>query len=247
MTTKYPHNIEGFRRVAKRKLPGPLYHYVEGGGEDEVTLAANSAIFRELRLVPKVFVDVSHRDFSTTVAGVPLSLPIIFSPTGQVGLVHPTGETAAAIIAKRRGTLAVVSGHGTYSIEEVAAAVPQPGWFNFFPWGERSNYMKYLDRAESAGFSGICLTIDTIGPGNRERDIANGWTAPPRLTARWYEYALRPEWVLSTLRHRRGTLKNFDPHRPPLRTFIRRASDSAKTTIGFLSQSHGLARSRGRP
>ncbi|HVS99888.1 MAG TPA: alpha-hydroxy acid oxidase [Solirubrobacterales bacterium] len=235
-----PHNVEDFRRVARRKLPRPLFEFIDGGGEDEVTMAANRAAFQQLRLVPRLFADVSTRDLSTTVAGRHLSLPVLFSPTGQVGLVHHMGETAAAIVARRRGNLAVISGHGTYSIEEVAAAAgPDPGWFNMFPWGERDNYGRYMDRAAAAGFGGICLTVDTPVAGNRERDVASGWTAPPRLTAKAHQYAQRPLWVASVLRHRRGTMANFDPVRPSLRTFVRRASDSAVLATGFLNQRFG--------
>jgi isopentenyl diphosphate isomerase/L-lactate dehydrogenase-like FMN-dependent dehydrogenase len=111
--SRSPRNVEEFRLRARRHLPRAVFDFVDGGADDEVTLRANRAQFERLRLVPRVLVDVSDRDLSTTVAGVPLRLPIIFAPAGLVGLVHPDGETAAARVAVGRGIIAVISGHAT--------------------------------------------------------------------------------------------------------------------------------------
>lgn len=230
-----PYNVAQLRDAARRRLPRPLFEFVDRGAEDEVTLRANREAFERLRLVPRLFVDVSSIDLSTTVAGEKLSLPIIFSPTGLLGPVHPSGETAAPIVARRRGTLAIVSGHGSYSLEEVAAVQPSPGWFNIFPWGDRDTFGGMIERAREAGFTGLCLTVDTTVAGNRERDVINGWTAPPRLLSHAHEYAIHPRWIANLVRHRRCTLRNFDPATPSLRSFIRRASQSAASTIGFIS------------
>lgn len=229
------HNIEDLRERARRRLPRPLFDFVAGGAEEERTLRANRESFHELRLLPSLFADVTELDLSTTVAGERLRLPIIFAPTGLVGVVHPAGETAAPIVARRHGTLAVVSGHGSYSLEEIAAAQPSPGWFNMFPWGERETFGKLMGRAADAGFTGLCITVDTTVAGNRERDISNGWTAPPRLASHAHEYARHPLWLANLIRYRRCTLRNFDPTPPTVRSFVRRASHSAASTIGFIS------------
>ncbi len=232
-----PINIAALRERARARLPRPLFEFVDGGAEDEVTLNANRESFRELRVLPRLFTDVSEIDLSATIAGRQLTVPILFSPAGLVGVVHPAGETAPAIVARRHGTLAIVSGHGTYSLEEVAQIQPSPGWFNIFPWGERDRYGAMIDRARSAGFTGLCLTVDTTVAGNRERDIRNGWTAPPRLGSHLHEYAIHPRWVVNLMRHRRCTLRNFAPQPPPLRSFARRASHAAASTIDLISRS----------
>jgi isopentenyl diphosphate isomerase/L-lactate dehydrogenase-like FMN-dependent dehydrogenase len=237
VTAGWPTSVEGFRRVARRKLPKPVFDFVEGGAEDEQTVRANREQFEQVRFVPRVLVDVSKRDMSTSVAGVPMRLPIILAPTGLVGLIHPDGETAAVVVAARQQLLAVVSGHGTYTLEEVAASAPNTSpWFDIFPWRNRDFLDSMIDRAAAAGFTGLCLTLDSAIPGNRERDLANGWAAPPRLTRNFFEYARHPLWVSQVLRHRRGTMRNFDAGRPPLRSFIRDAARSAGATVGLISQ-----------
>ena len=100
-----------------------------------------------------------------------------------------------------------------------------------FPWGERALYGQLIDRAAAAGYGGLCVTIGTTVPSNRERDWVNGWTAPPRLTANFFNYATRPAWVLQALQHRRGTLRNFHPEPPSLRTFISQSAGSARGVI----------------
>ena len=231
-----PVNVEGFRRAARRRLPKPLFDFVDGGAEDEVTERANRRQFELLRFAPRILTDVSDRSLSCEVAGVRLRLPIIFAPTGLVGLVHPDGERAAATVAARQSLLAVVSGHATYALEEVADAAPgSRRWFDMFPWGERALYGQLIDRAAAAGYGGLCVTIDTTVPSNRERDWVNGWTAPPRLTANFFDYATRPAWVLQALQHRRGTLKNFQPEAPSLRTFISQSAGSARGVINRIN------------
>ena len=232
--SRSPRNVEEFRLRARRHLPRAVFDFVDGGADDEVTLRANRAQFERLRLVPRVLVDVSDRDLSTTVAGVPLRLPIIFAPAGLVGLVHPDGETAAARVAVGRGIIAVISGHATYSLEEVAQVAPGQ-WFDLFPWRSRSFYGEVMQRALQAGYSGLCITIDTPVVGNRERDRMNGFTIPPALLSHSLDYARHPAWIASTLIHRRGTMRNFEPGRPSITSFIRKAAASA-STVGFIDQ-----------
>jgi isopentenyl diphosphate isomerase/L-lactate dehydrogenase-like FMN-dependent dehydrogenase len=230
-------NVGDVRERARRRLPRPVFEFVDGGSEDERTMSANRLGFQDYRFTPKLFVDVSQRDLSTTIGGEKLDLPIMFAPTGLVGLVHPDGELAAARVAARNGTIAIVSGHATYSLEEVAREVPEGAsrWFNLFPWRDRSFYGAVIERAQAAGYTGLCLTVDTTVASNRERDIANGFTAPPRLTANAGAYLRHPAWIASVLRHRRCTLRNFAPDRPSLRTFVQRAAESAAASIEFLS------------
>jgi isopentenyl diphosphate isomerase/L-lactate dehydrogenase-like FMN-dependent dehydrogenase len=238
MTKSWPQTVEGFRQLAQRRLPKPAFAFVDGGAGDEETLRTNRQQFQRFRFVPRVLVDVHERDLTTSLAGCPLTLPLVFAPAGMLGLVHPDGEVAAAQVAAQHGLIAVVSGHATYSLEEVAAAAP-PGslWFDIFPWRDREFYGELIDRAASARYHGLCITLDTPVPSNREREWASGWTAPPRLLANLGEYALHPGWSVRTLRHRRGTMRNFDPALPRLASFIWKASQSARDTVRSITPS----------
>jgi isopentenyl diphosphate isomerase/L-lactate dehydrogenase-like FMN-dependent dehydrogenase len=236
MTRTWPYNVEGFRQAAQRRLPKPVFDFVDGGAEDEETLRENHQQFHQLRFAPRLFVDVSEKDLSVTVAGRRLRLPIIFAPTGLIGMVHPGGETVSPIVASQQDILAVVSGHGTYSLEEVAERVPGSSqWFDMFPWKDRGFFKEMIDRTRAAGYTGLAITVDTTVGSNRERDWANGWTAPPRLLGNVIEYGRHPVWVSNAFRYRRGTLRNFNPQPPSPWTFIRRASTSAARSMSFIS------------
>jgi isopentenyl diphosphate isomerase/L-lactate dehydrogenase-like FMN-dependent dehydrogenase len=230
-------NVEDARAAARRKLPRPVFEFIDNGGEDEQTMAANVQGFSELRLLPRILVDVRERDLSTTVAGVPLACPVVFSPAGLAGMFHPDGELAPAVVAAAHGTLAVLSGHSTYVVEEVVAAAGVAPWFNLFPWRDQGFMREMLDRILAAGITGIVLTVDTPAAGNRERDRRNGFTAPPRFTAdNLVEYARHPAWVANVVRHRRVMLKHFVAERPTLRSMIGAASQSAAVSINALNQ-----------
>ena len=122
----------------------------------------------------------------------------------------------SAIVASQQDILAVVSGHGTYSLEEVAERVPGPAqWFDMFPWKDRGFFKEMIDRTREAGYTGLAVTVDTTVGSNRERDWANGWTCcPPASSGTCSSTAAIPSWVSNTFRYRRGTLRNFNPQEP---------------------------------
>ena len=220
------YNIEDYRRRARRRLPRPVFDYIDGGAGDEVTLRANRNQFERYGFAPRSLVDVSQVDLSTTLAGRSLALPLLFSPTGFVGMAHPDGEPVAGLVADERRMLAVISSYATYSIEEVRAIAGPGHWFGIVPWGDRGYWGELVDRAEAAGIAGLVVAIDCAVDANRERDHRNGFTMPPRIVRHAGAYAIRPAWVARTLRTRRATLRNVDPNPPALLDFIRAASAS---------------------
>jgi isopentenyl diphosphate isomerase/L-lactate dehydrogenase-like FMN-dependent dehydrogenase len=235
-----PHNINDMRLAAKQRLPRAVFEWVDRGAEDEVTMRANRRSFEEVLFVPRAFADVSSPDLTTSVAGADLRIPIVLAPAGLTGLVHPDGELGAAIAAVQAGGLAVISGHGSYTLEEAAARAPGSLWFGAFPWKDRTFLGEIVDRVRSAAYAGLVLTTDTVVVGNRERDVVNGFTVPPRFALRnMIEYALHPKWVYRTLRSRRVTLRNFQSEPVRLRSFFKEASQSASRTVGFMNQAFG--------
>jgi isopentenyl diphosphate isomerase/L-lactate dehydrogenase-like FMN-dependent dehydrogenase len=203
------YNVERFRRAARRKIPRPVFDFVDGGAEDEVTERTNTEAYRALRLLPRVLVNTGERDLSTTVCGIRLDVPLICSPTGYVGVVHPDGERAAAIAAPEIGARALVSSAATYSLEELGAT-GSPFWFQLYPPSERDLTEEMLARASAVGVELLTVTVDVPVAGNRERDIANGWTIQPRLTSsNALSVAMRPVWAYRLVREPRIFTKNY--------------------------------------
>jgi len=203
-------NIEDLRRRARRRLPRAVFDFVDGGANDETTLRANRAAFRRLTFRPRVLVDVSSRDQSTTVLGERLSTPLILGPTGLAGLTWPRGEIAAARAAAKRGALFVLSTHSTCSIEEVAVAAHGPLWFQLYVGRDRQVTRSLVERARAAGYRALCLTVDVPVLGQRERDLRNGFTIPPRVTVGNVLDVLRHVgWLRGVLAGPRVTFRNF--------------------------------------
>lgn len=175
-------NIGDLRRAAQRRLPRAVFDYIDGAAEDESTLRANSADFARYAFRPRTLVDASQRDLATTVLGQSLDLPIILAPTGLTGLFARNGEIAAARAAAARGTVYTLSTMSVLSIEEVAQAAPGPLWFQLYVWRDREITRSLVQRARAAGYRALVLTVDTAVLGQRERDVRNGFTIPPRVT-----------------------------------------------------------------
>jgi L-lactate dehydrogenase (cytochrome) len=202
--------IEDLRRSARRRLPRAVFDFIDGGAEDESTLRANRSAFQRVTFRPRVLVDVSKRDLSTTVLGASLTAPIILAPTGLAGLIAPRGEILAARAAVRRGLGFTLSTHSMTSIEELAEAVPGPKWFQLYVVRDREVTRSLIDRARAAGYTGLCLTADVPVIGQRERDIRNGFTIPPRVTLQnVFDTAQKVPWIINALRGPRVTFKNF--------------------------------------
>ncbi len=203
-------NIEDVRRRAQRRLPRFLFDFVEGGADDEVTVRANRQAFTDYTFRARTLVDVSTRDVSTTLLGQRLALPVILGPVGLAGLLAPHGEVLAAQAAARKETIFTLSTMSVCTIEEVAAAAPAPRWFQLYIWKDRGITRSLVERARTAGYSALCLTVDVPDMGNRERDVRNGFVVPPRPTlANVVDLLLHPGWALRMTRSPRATFGNF--------------------------------------
>ena len=174
-------NLLELEDLVREKVPGPSLDYIAGGAEDEVSLRRNREAYGHWALRPRVLVDVSNRDTSTTILGKTVSMPILVAPTAFHGLVHPDGEIATARGAAAAGTLMVASAISTKTLEEVAASVPAPRWFQLYVYKDRKVTADLVRRAEKAGYRAICLTVDTPLLGRREKDERNAFTLPPGL------------------------------------------------------------------
>ena len=173
-----------FRRLARQRLPAPIFHYIDGGADDEVTLARNSAAFDGVDLVPNVLAGIDAVDMSVNVLGRSLAMPLILSPTAMQRLFHDDGELALAHAAEKYGTMYGVSTIGTRSIEELGALNDAPKLFQIYVHNDAALTSDMIERCRAAKFDALALTVDTIVAGNRERDYHTGMTYPPKLTLR---------------------------------------------------------------
>jgi L-lactate dehydrogenase (cytochrome) len=203
-------SIEDLRKRARRRLPKVVFDFIDGGAQDERTLAANRADFEAWELLPKMLVDVSQRSLKTTVLGREIALPVMAAPTGISGLATPKGELHAARAAEAAGTIYCLSTTATCSIEEIAAATTHPFWYQLYVMRDRGVTRSMVERAAAAQCGALVLTIDLAVQGRRERDVRNGFTVPPRVTVRnVLEVLARPRWMLDMARGPRMTFANF--------------------------------------
>jgi isopentenyl diphosphate isomerase/L-lactate dehydrogenase-like FMN-dependent dehydrogenase len=203
-------NIDDLRKLARRRLPRALFDYVDGGAEDEHTLRANRAGFTRYTFSPRVLVDVSDRDQSTSVLGQHLSSPLILAPTGFTGMLWPRGEIAAARAAARKGLVYTISTMSICSVEQIAQGSPGPLWFQLYVWRDREVTRSLIERARAAGCQALVITVDTPVLGQREKDIRNGMVVPPRITAKNVLDTLRrPAWLRDLFANPRITFGNF--------------------------------------
>jgi 4-hydroxymandelate oxidase len=173
-------NLFDFEARAKEALPRQIWDFIEAGAFDEVTTRRNRAALDAIALRPRFLVDVQSRDVSTTVLGQAVSLPVMISPAGGHKVAHPDGELATARAAGAAGTIMVLSTSSNHSMEEVAQAAKGPLWFQLYHRGYDLTEM-LVHRAEEAGYSAICLTVDTPVPGPKERDVRNRYVRPRGL------------------------------------------------------------------
>jgi L-lactate dehydrogenase (cytochrome) len=202
--------IDDLRTAARRRLPRPLFDYIDGGAEDEVTMRANSADFGRYRFRPRALVDVSRRDQSTTVLGIPVKSPLILAPTGFTGMFWPRGEAVAARAAGRKGVIFTASTMSICPMEEIAEAATGPIWYQLYVWRDRDIVRMLIERAKAAGYRALVVTVDTPVLGQRERDVRSGLVLPPRITLKNVLDTLRrPGWLRGFLAHPRPTFGNF--------------------------------------
>ena len=168
-----PINVDDYEALARRKLPKPIYDFIAGGAEDEVTLRENRAAFQRVLFRPRVLTDVSSIDTSSTVLGERVAFPVLLAPAGAQRLAHPDGELASAKAAAAAGTIFVLSTTSSYSIEEVAGTGDAPRWFQLHFNPDRGVTTQLVQRAEASGYRALCVTVDMQAPPRRERDIRN--------------------------------------------------------------------------
>jgi len=207
------HNFHDFRRLAKRRLPGPIFDYIEGGADDEATLRRNTKAFETCDLVPYVLRGVKNVDLSVTVMGQKLALPVYCSPTALQRLFHHQGERAVAAAAAKFGTMFGVSSLGTVSLEELRKAHDTPQVYQFYFLKDRGLNRAMLQRAKDARVEIMMLAVDYITGGNRERDLRTGFSIPFRLTlAGMLQFAVKPAWAINYATHERFRLPQLEEH-----------------------------------
>jgi L-lactate dehydrogenase (cytochrome) len=207
------HKTEDFRRLARKRLPAPIFHYIDGGADDEVTLARNSAAFAEVDLVPNVLAGVDKPDLTTTVLGRTLDMPLFMSPTAMQRLFHHDGEWAIARTAEKLGTMFGVSTIGTRSIEELGAMTSAPKLFQIYVHNDAGMTSSLIARCKEAKFDALALTVDTIVAGNRERDHRTGLTTPPKFTPKsLLSFFTHPDWTLNYLLRDKFDLPNISAY-----------------------------------
>ncbi len=204
------HNFEDFRKLAKKKLPSPIFHYIDGGSDDENTLNRNTEAFNDYDLIPNVLNDVSNIDMSTTVLGEKIDFPLFPSATAMHRLYHHEGERASARAVEKMGTIFGTSTMGTVSIEEIGKINKGPKSFQLYIHKDRGLTDNLIERCKKAGFTSLCLTVDTVVAGNRERDRRTGFSTPPKLTlSSLLSFALHPVWTINHLTHEKFQLANI--------------------------------------
>jgi L-lactate dehydrogenase (cytochrome) len=190
-------NVDDLRRIAKRRLPGGVFDYIDGGAEDERTMRANREAFAKYRFRPRVLRDVSAVDVPTSLVGRPLALPLVLAPTGFTRIADPQGELAVARAAQRAQLPYTLSTLSTRSIEEVAAANGDGRrWFQVYVWKDRALLRDMVDRAAAAAYEALVITVDTANLGRRERDVRRGFELPPKLGLdSVIDGVLHPSWT----------------------------------------------------
>lgn len=213
MRLQHCHNFHDFRELARRRLPRPIFDYIDGAADDELTCRRNAASFDACDLVPNVLRGVGNVDLSTRVMGQELALPVYCSPTALQRLFHHEGERAVAAAASAAGTLFGVSSLGTVSLEALRKAYATPQAYQFYFHKDRDLNRAMLERAKGAGVDVLMLTVDTITGGNRERDLRTGFTMPLNLSLRALgQFALRPAWAWNYLARGRFRLPQLEDH-----------------------------------
>jgi L-lactate dehydrogenase (cytochrome) len=223
------HNVDDFRLLAKQRLPWPVFDYIDGAADDELTKARNTAAFAQADLVPDVLAGVGEIDTSCTIMGRKSALPLILSPTALQRVFHWQGERAVARAAEKFGLWFGISSLATVSIEEIGAMGPSPKLFQFYYHKDRGLNRSMIERCQAAKFDAIALTVDTIVSGKRERCARSGFTSPPRFTlSSALSYALKPRWALDYVLREKFALPNLETH-------VREGSGEAVSIAGYFN------------
>ncbi len=223
------HNIDDFRLLAKQRLPWPVFDYIDGAADDELTKRRNTDAYADCDLVPDVLAGVGEIDTSCTILGRKSALPLMLSPTALQRVFQWQGERAVARAAEKFGLWFGISSLATVSIEEIAALVSTPKMFQFYYHKDRGLNRSMIERCQAAKFDAIALTVDTIVSGKRERCARSGFTSPPKFTARnLLGYAMKPRWGLDYLLREKFALPNLDTH-------VREGTGEAISIAGYFN------------
>jgi L-lactate dehydrogenase (cytochrome) len=223
-------NIKDFRLTARRRLPGPIFHYIDGAADDEVTYRRNTEAYERCDLVPNVLAGVESIDMSVTVMGQKLEMPLFCSPTALQRLFHHDGERAVAKAAEKFGTMFGISSLGTVSVEEIGSTIRTPKLFQLYFHKDRGLTNNMIERCIAANFDVLALTVDTITGGNRERDLRTGFTSPPALTPKsLLSFALHPRWAVNYFMHEKFEL-------PQLKDYVKEGSNVSVSVGDYFSR-----------
>jgi L-lactate dehydrogenase (cytochrome) len=193
-------NVMDLRRIAKRRLPSPVFNYLDGGADDELSLARNTDAFNDYELLPSQLSDVTNIDLKTTLLGQPMDWPVMISPTGASKLFHADGEPSVIRAAEKFGMIYSLSTLGTTTIEDVAAVGNCPKVYQIYILKDRSLTENFIERCKAQKYTALCLTVDTVAAGNRERDFVSGFSMSPKF--RWrsaLSFAMHAGWLARVL------------------------------------------------
>lgn len=205
--------IEDLRLLHKRNVPKAFFEYADRGSYSEDTLRANHDDLQQIKFRQRILIDVSRRDLSTTILGEPAALPLILAPVGLLGMQHGDGEIHACRAAQAAGIPFTQSTMSICSIEDIAAAVDKPFWFQLYVMKDRGFIKALIERAIAAKCSALVLTVDLQVIGQRHQDIKNGMTVPPEWSlSKLIDFATKPTWVSGVLRGKRRTFGNLVGH-----------------------------------
>jgi L-lactate dehydrogenase (cytochrome) len=205
--------IEDLRQLHMRRVPKAFFDYADRGSYTEQTLRANRADLEAIRFRQRILVDVSKRDLSTTILGEPAALPLILAPVGLLGMQHGDGEILSCRAAQAAGIPFTLSTMSICSIEDVAANVDKPFWFQLYVMKDRGFIKELIERAIAAKCSALVLTVDLQVIGQRHQDIKNGMTVPPEWSlSKLFDFATKPAWISGVLRGKRRTFGNLMGH-----------------------------------
>ena len=205
--------IGDFRELARRRLPSPIFNYIDGAADDESTYERNTKSFEDCDLVPNVLRGVEDIDMSVEILGHKIDMPIYCSPTALQRVFHHQGEHAVAAAADKYGTLFGVSSLGTVSLAEVRQKYTGPQCYQFYYHKDKALNQVMLENAKNANVDVMMLTVDTITGGNRERDLRTGFSIPFKLSLDGiFQFAVKPMWALNYLTHEKFSLPQLDDH-----------------------------------
>ena len=237
MSIKDCYNIEDFKKLAKKNLPSPIFHYIDGGADDETTLRRNTESFAKCDLIPNILASVGEPDLSVNVFGHKIDMPLFLSPTAMQRLYHHDGDKASARAAEKFGTFYSMSTMATSSIEEISDISDGPKLFQLYIHKDQALTDNLIDRCKSSGFKGLCLTVDTVVAGNREKDHRTGFTTPPKLTLKsLMSFAAHPKWTINYLTHEKFKLAN-------VAHFTKNGSSIAKGVMEYINEQYDPAMS----